>query len=311
MNRPIPCRVCSSREAAFVCQVGNEHSATEQLDVYSCLACGSVYVGSAVTPAELAVAYGSQSEEEVYYAEIAKPTQAKFDSSARDLARLIPASASVLDLGAGDGGFLRTLRRQGFRDLAAHEIPGHDMARLRMVADRIYNDTDYLTVPDASFDAVTLLDVLEHVHDPQATVRACARILRPGGMLYLHTPCVSRLDRIMHAVARSRRIGKAGRTWQRGRTSIFHLQNFSVRGLALMLGRAGLTVERLETRNELSWPIARYVKVYVLEKQGLPAWPARLLAPLLWPLLKTRINANKAIAVASRTSERAGGRAAA
>jgi hypothetical protein len=101
-------------------------------------------------------------------------------------------------------------------------------------------------------------------------------------------------------MTRSRRIGKAGRSWQRGRTSIFHLQNFSVRGLAQMLDTTGLTVERLGTRNELSWPISRYARVYLLEKQGLPTWPAPLLAPLLWPLLKTRVNSNKVVAVARK-----------
>jgi ubiquinone/menaquinone biosynthesis C-methylase UbiE len=34
------------------------------------------------------------------------------------------------------------------------------MSKLRMVVDRIYIDTDYLSVPDGSFDAVTMLDVL-------------------------------------------------------------------------------------------------------------------------------------------------------
>jgi hypothetical protein len=41
-----------------------------------------------------------------------------------------------------------------------------------------------------------------------------------------------------------------------------------------MLDATGLTVERLGTRNELSWPISRYARVYLLEKQGLPTWPA-------------------------------------
>ena len=41
---------------------------------------------------------------------------------------------------------------------------------------------------DASFDAVTFVDVIEHVADARAAVREIARVLRPGGTLYLFGP---------------------------------------------------------------------------------------------------------------------------
>lgn len=41
---------------------------------------------------------------------------------------------------------------------------------------------------DASFDAVTLWDVLEHLHDPLASLRELRRILRPGGAIFLRVP---------------------------------------------------------------------------------------------------------------------------
>jgi len=40
-------------------------------------------------------------------------------------------------------------------------------------------------LPPASFDAVTLWDVLEHVPDPLAFVRACCSLLKPQGHLFL------------------------------------------------------------------------------------------------------------------------------
>jgi SAM-dependent methyltransferase len=298
VNAPIQCRVCARDDTVFLSRVYNEHSGTSELDVFICRFCGSVFIGNAITTEELAVAYGDL-DEESYYAEIAETTQKKFELSARELAQLIPATAHVLDLGAGNGGFLRTLHEIGFRNLYAHELPSHDLSVLRDVALECYADSDYRTVPDNAFDAVTMLDVLEHVPDPAATIGACSRVLKPHGVLYLHTPCVSRLDRLMHGVQRWPKVGKLGRIWQRGRTSIFHLQNYTPLALRELLERTGMELVRLEVRNELSWPLARYVRVFLLEKQGLPAWPASLIAPLLWPL-KTRINANKATVVATK-----------
>ena len=38
-----------------------------------------------------------------------------------------------------------------------------------------------------SFDVVTCMELLEHVPDPAATVRACAGLVRPGGRVFFST----------------------------------------------------------------------------------------------------------------------------
>jgi SAM-dependent methyltransferase len=41
---------------------------------------------------------------------------------------------------------------------------------------------------DASFDVVTLFDVLEHLHDDQSAAREALRVVRPGGSVLVSTP---------------------------------------------------------------------------------------------------------------------------
>lgn len=49
-------------------------------------------------------------------------------------------------------------------------------------------DAQHIPLPAASVDTVICCETIEHVPDPQSAVRELARVLRPGGRLYLTTP---------------------------------------------------------------------------------------------------------------------------
>lgn len=294
----VPCRVCGSADAEFLCITHNEHSQTSELKNFRCRDCGTVFIGNRVTPDELGVAYGSLDSAR-YYREIEGENSKKMASSLRDLERLVGRSAAVLDVGTGNGRFVEMARQAGFTGVSAHEIAGADLSRIHGLAQAIYQDHDYGTIPDRAFDCVALLDVAEHVPDVDHLFRNCRRILREGGILYIHTPVVTRVDRAMHAVRRMPGLAKVGRVWQRGRTSIFHLQNYTPASLRLALRRAGFADVQVEVINELSWPVRLYIRNFVLQRNGLPGALAPLLVPFAYPLLATRLmNANKAVVVA-------------
>jgi len=296
-----PCRICGSGATRFLCRNRNEHSATVWLDSFRCAACGGVFIGNRIAGSELAEAYAGL-DSAAYYRETEAASAPKFASAAREIAGLVALSADILDIGGGDGAFLRALKAQGFERLSFHEIPGGDMAPEPAMAEAVYRDDDYASLPPAAFDVVTVMDVLEHVPEPAAIFAAARRALRPGGVLYIHTPVVTVLDRVMHKVQSVPWVRRVGRVWQRARTSIFHLQIFTPEALRLLARRHGFNVTRLDTVNELSWPVDRYVRIYLVEKAGLPAAVARPAAWLLGPLVRSRLNANKAVLVA-----RAGG----
>jgi len=285
----------------FLCRTLNEHSATRTLSHYRCDVCGSVFVGESIADRELLLAY-STLDARAYYEEIAEQNLRRLKTAVQYLARLLRGrSGEILDIGAGDGRFLALLRDSGFTHVSAHEIPCGELFSLAGALTQIYRDFDYATIPSSKFDVVTLMDVLEHVPRPADLVLACARILRPGGMIYLRTPVVTRLDSVMHAFQRMRGLQALGRAWQRGRTSCFHLQNYTPRALEALLVCRGF--ERVDVRvvNELSWPLGRCVRVYLVDKYSVPPIVGRGLTPLLYPFLCTRFfNANKAVLTARR-----------
>jgi SAM-dependent methyltransferase len=299
-QKAIPCRVCLSQNTEYLCTTHNEHSKTSNLDHYRCRDCGTVYVGNDIDTAELGAAYGSLDSTR-YYAEIEAENRKKMATAIADMDELVSKNDSIIDLGTGNGMFVEMLHEHGFENISAHEIKGSDLSAIEGLARHIYQDFDYSGIPPNAFDAVTLLDVVEHVPDPGYLFRACARILKPGGVIYFHTPAVTKTDRFMHFVQKVPGIRKAGEIWQRGRTSVFHLQNYTPGSLTQLLEKAGFAGIEIKVRNELSWPVSSYVKIYLLEKQGLPGSLAPFIAPFAYPFLSTDLfNSNKAIVTARK-----------
>jgi len=238
----------------------NEHCTTNLLSNYRCSDCGSVFIGNNITSEELAEAY-STLDSAGYYADIETENRQKMANAIKHLEDLISKTNSLIDVGTGNGLFVKLLKESGFENVSAHEIEGSDLSGIRLIAENLFQDHDYHTIPDNSFDAVTLLDVVEHVPAPEFLIKTCARILRDNGLIYFHTPVVTHTDRLMHGLQRVRGLRKAGLIWQRGRTSIFHLQNYTRKALTDLLARCGFGNIEIDVRNELSWPLRKYVEV--------------------------------------------------
>jgi len=90
----------------------------------------------------------------------------------------------LADIGGGTGNYAAALRDlDGFEPLVVDVSP--EMLR-RAEAKGLVTlqaDASALPLPDASFDAVTLISMLHHVPDWRATMAEARRVLRPGGVL--------------------------------------------------------------------------------------------------------------------------------
>jgi len=104
----------------------------------------------------------------------------------------LPRGGQVLDIGCGAGYHVRHFARRAARVVAIDVDPTTlPLARRRVRSSRVTflrYDGRKLPFGDASFDAVSMLDVLEHVADRESLVAEIFRVLRPGGHWIVSVP---------------------------------------------------------------------------------------------------------------------------
>lgn len=135
----------------------------------------------------------------------------------------------LLDVGCGLGFSLLAAKERGFDALGLDPLAPTDPAA--RPGRRIRRATLETFEPDAPFDIVSMIDVIEHVRDPVQTIRRAAALLAPGGVLALATNDSSS--------AGARLLGSRWTHYHRA-----HLWFFTPATLADVARRAGLEVVR-------------------------------------------------------------------
>jgi 2-polyprenyl-6-hydroxyphenyl methylase/3-demethylubiquinone-9 3-methyltransferase len=105
------------------------------------------------------------------------------------------AGKRVLDVGCGGGILADAMARKGADvlgiDLAGKALRVAQLHALEAQTPRVhYREVSVEALAaeqPASFDAVTCMEMLEHVPDPGSVVRACASLVKPGGWVFFST----------------------------------------------------------------------------------------------------------------------------
>lgn len=94
----------------------------------------------------------------------------------------LPVSITVLDVPRENK--IQERLHLGLTDSTLAEL----RSRRSNICEIVIQDMTKCTLPSASFDGVVCVEVIEHVRDVEALVGQIARVLRPGGWVYLTTP---------------------------------------------------------------------------------------------------------------------------
>ena len=174
---------------------------------------------------------------------------------------LVP-DARVLDVGCGDGFHLDLLRRYGPPGWVLHgvdlDVRAADAATRRGL-DVFCGSIEQAPIEEGSIDFALCIQTIEHVADPVAFLTAIARVLRPGGRLYLITDNTGSPD---FALAKGRHWG--GYHFPR------HWNLFNKASIHSLAARAGLDVAAAgTTTSPVNWT---YSVRNLLVDWGAPPW---------------------------------------
>jgi SAM-dependent methyltransferase len=209
-----------------------------------CRACGLRFLSVQPTAAGLAELYSAGYFERDFRcgrSDAAYDDEAAFREENRgllDAFERLGRPGRLLEVGSAGGWLLKHAAERGWIAQGV-ELSGDAVARARARGlDVFHGELADAHLPSSHFDLVYMGDVLEHVPDARGALVEVARVLRPGGHLFLRGPVTT------HSIARRLGLalhGLAGRAIVQ-REPPYHLWEFTPGPLARLFRAVGLDV---------------------------------------------------------------------
>ena len=247
----VRCNLCGADDAETVYEARYAHGHQRDLvqtfrasgdellidRLVKCRHCDLEYISPRPRGSDIVAAY-SEGDDPAYVSQV-DARERTFAAALARIEHLQPRKGRLLDVGTAAGAFLAAAKARGWQAEGCE--PNRWMAEwgsrhydVIIRAGELF-DQEY---PPASFDVVTLWDVVEHTPDPARVVRRIGELLKPGGLLVVNYP-----DRGSW-IARM-----LGRRWPF--LSSVHLYYFTRATLARMLETYGFHVS--QQRPHVQW----------------------------------------------------------
>jgi len=231
VNSLAKCNNCGAceREVVFRQGVAQKHQ------IVRCMNCGLMYAYPRATAAIAQYVAAGQTSEPMT---LQTPSVIRsfdklpdYEPIGVELRALRPRGKALLEVGCHAGVLLDRFRSQGWKVSGVEpDSKAANFARSHYRLDVKASTLEDAGYDPATFDAVVMLHVIEHLDDPAGTVGVTARVLRPGGFLVVETPVY---DTLMY-----RLLGRR----ERSLSCDGHIVFYTDRTLAALLERCGFEI---------------------------------------------------------------------
>lgn len=193
-----PTRAAFFVEKSFFCSICDSKSGREILRkkvqeteyrLFTCLKCGQSSISPIPSLEELERFYNSSFEVPLFQE---KKTIRKGIKILNELERKgFKEGSRILEIGASYGFFMNLARERGF-DVSGIEMSGkaceYAAHEFNLDIENSSLEESKFVISEQVFDAIILLDVIEHVTDPRGLMENIEALLAPGGFLVITTP---------------------------------------------------------------------------------------------------------------------------
>ena len=269
---------CGSQFA--VCEVFR----TETRRYVECPRCGLVFLHPRPAAEAVRAFYSEQYDDAYGRAEARSDRRSVFRSVLRHVERFKPPPGRLLDVGCGDGEFLVLCLPRGWAcfgvEISREAVQRAAARGVTMLAPHWLDGPAGTEEGEKPYDVITLINVLETVHDPCLVLRRVHAALAPDGVV------VIRVSNGAFHLAVRRPVQWLGGRYQQA----FHQFVFTPRSLRWLLGAAGLTPVSISNSRPSRSPVYR-------SDDAMTRWRWRLGGSTLWGITQTlyRFSGNRIV----------------
>lgn len=150
----------------------------------------------------------------------------------------LPGDARILEVGCGTGHNLDMLKAFGRVDAIEVDPAARAIAATRLGHEVLDAPLPALAgVPDAAYDLIAILDVIEHIDEDKAGLQSLARKLKPGGRILITVPAFPWM-------------------WSAHDIVNHHKRRYTRKTLRALVSDAGLRLDMISWFNSLLFPLA-------------------------------------------------------
>lgn len=190
----VPCPLCGSSSYRIVKKKKGNYI-QRAFDIVECRQCKMVYVNPRVSAAQLPELYndsyyrGEGFDKSIGFYHEPNPDYWLYRAGLHSLNDALGTvkDRNILDFGCGTGALVQLLRQNGANVTGVDTSSSAIAIGERTGANVRHSTLEEMRASNERYDAVVVMEVLEHVTNPIAFLKSVAELLQPNGVLYVTT----------------------------------------------------------------------------------------------------------------------------